>query len=614
MACKAKVYGAAQHPPEVIAQDENNRFVSDTQIQQWTNGTAGQGQFMSMVFQRSATVPATPTGGNWNFPIPDGGLWTNTILPGLDPVFISTRFFTSDGQSPQENVWRPPVLFVQNGWPGDKGEKGDKGEPGLHGNNGINGLNGIQGIPGYDGTGVVWLGEAASHPLDPENGDAYRNTTDNKTYIYWDGVWHVMTIDGPRGSNTFTIDESDINTPHITAAVAASWAGSLDHASASAVARDIILYLADDHSLRPNDKITITDKNNQLAGTRVYTGLPTDDYTLVDAFDFSSLVTEVIHGSLVVQGTVSADRFAADIIAGGVLLGGQLVIGYQGIGGDKPPANANNTKVALESTITEITSGGLKLRNTANDNHVQITPGTLVYQRGDNGVKTFEVDNGVFILRDPTGGVLLQSGGNLSYTRVTGGPPSNADNTSLNTAYNTERVGGDVASQVVRINNKINSSNQATYISSLVVPEAWIGNLAVTRAKIADLAVGTIQIGDNAVTIPVTATGSTSASLNYVATTAPYEKVILIAQTTIASSLIWFGQGDGSYQEEGFSSSIYLKMGTTPLAEQHIYQPGSGSFIVTLVAFYTPASNTTYTFSITGGGSSSKISAFGAKK
>jgi len=827
MVCKAKVYGAAQHPPEVIKQDENNRFVSDAQINQWTEGTAGQGQFMSMVFRRSATVPATPTGGNWSFPIPDGGLWTNTILPGMDPVFVSTRFFTSNGASPQENVWRSPVLFVQNGWPGPKGETGEAGLPGNPGIQGLPGLDGSNGVNGNDGTSIVWLGESAAHPLNVEDGYSYRNTADKKSYVYWDGAWYQMTIDGfdgrsglshaivslfksspsasippaafsgtfnytyatgvlsggtlngwsqsfpninmgeyiwvrqasavsendtdpieatefsaavvlsgagmdglnsatvtlynkntsttvapvlptgtftysfitylltggipngwtkasptielgehlwmiqatassiidtdlieasefsapvviaasgnngldivwkgnlatppanpvknwvyrdsdnqvvyiyngsawelmvldgndgesgangtdglsvfityhdadpqglppapptnvagtnngwhtnptsavgwmsqkvddgtgigwglaipirgangnsgPRGSGSFSIDESDPNTPYITAAVADSWAGTLTNASAQAVARDIIDYFADDGSLRPNDKITITDVSNQIAGTRVYTGIATNDYTQIIAANFSPLITEVFDGSVIVKGTLSADRLVADIVAGGELVGGQLVVGYQGIGGDKPPPDANNTKTALESAVTNITSGGLKMTDSVNNNHVQLTPGKLEFVRA-GGVKMFEFDGNAVIIRDQNGAVLLQSGGNIDISRVSGvgslatqnnvsystevtnkptslsginstegtkltGIQTGADKTSLNTSYDTERVGGNTAAQVVRAGNKITPVNASTYI--------------------ADLAVNTLQIANNAVTVPL---------------------------------------------------------------------------------------------------------------
>lgn len=205
MTCKSKTYGAeGSHPPEVISQDSEHRFVTDAQIEQWTNGTAGQGQYMAMMFRRSATVPDTPEGGSFSFPIPNGGQWTNTILPGIDPVFISTRFFTSDGKAPQQAVWSPPVLFVQHGSIGPTGPKGEKGDPGIQGPPGKDGINGADGVNGKDGASIVWLGEASSHPIGAVDGNSYYNTTDKKSYVFWDNAWYQMTIDGTDGLSGYS--------------------------------------------------------------------------------------------------------------------------------------------------------------------------------------------------------------------------------------------------------------------------------------------------------------------------------------------------------------------------------------------------------------------------
>ncbi|EJW94240.1 OmpA/MotB domain protein, partial [gut metagenome] len=76
-----------------------------------------------------------------------------------------------------------------------------KGEDGMPGKDGQDGLNGADGVNGTDGTGIVWKGTLEEHPLNPENGWAYRNSVDKKTYIYQDGQWYQMTIDGVDGQN-----------------------------------------------------------------------------------------------------------------------------------------------------------------------------------------------------------------------------------------------------------------------------------------------------------------------------------------------------------------------------------------------------------------------------
>lgn len=85
-----------------------------------------------------------------------------------------------------------------------KGEPGKDGTDGKDGNDGApgkDGMNGADGINGKDGTSIVWKGSYVSHPSNPQNGWAYKNTTDGKSYVYQDGTWYQMTIDGVDGAN-----------------------------------------------------------------------------------------------------------------------------------------------------------------------------------------------------------------------------------------------------------------------------------------------------------------------------------------------------------------------------------------------------------------------------
>lgn len=68
------------------------------------------------------------------------------------------------------------------------------------GDDGSDGSNGADGVDGDDGASIVWKGSFASHPASPENGWAYYNTTDKKSYIY-QGAWYQMTIDGIDGND-----------------------------------------------------------------------------------------------------------------------------------------------------------------------------------------------------------------------------------------------------------------------------------------------------------------------------------------------------------------------------------------------------------------------------
>jgi hypothetical protein len=76
---------------------------------------------------------------------------------------------------------------------------------------GLAGADGANGINGADGVSILWQGNLAGPPVGPPNGWAYYNSTDHKSYVYQDGQWYQMTVDGvtgpqgPAGSNGLAI-------------------------------------------------------------------------------------------------------------------------------------------------------------------------------------------------------------------------------------------------------------------------------------------------------------------------------------------------------------------------------------------------------------------------
>lgn len=98
-----------------------------------------------------------------------------------------------------------------------------------------------------------------------------------------------------------------------------------------------------------------------------------------------------------------------------------------------------------------------------------------------------------------TGAGALASKDSLSYNEVTGSkPPTDADRTSSNTAYDTARVAGTAAATVRdRANNGNNANNR---VNSWVRPNSTLidGNKIFTG----DAYVDTLQIKGNAVTVP----------------------------------------------------------------------------------------------------------------
>ena len=78
-------------------------------IAQGTKGAQGEDgvspntAFKSIVFKRSNTTPAFPSGGSYSSPVPSG--WSDGIPTGEAKLWVSTRIFSSDGKSPQQSSW-----------------------------------------------------------------------------------------------------------------------------------------------------------------------------------------------------------------------------------------------------------------------------------------------------------------------------------------------------------------------------------------------------------------------------------------------------------------------------------------------------------------------------
>ena len=72
-------------------------------------GTTGKGQITGVAFIRStAGSVAAPTGGTFDAPTPTTPGWSDGVPAGSDPLWMSTRLFTSDGSAPQQSSWVTP--------------------------------------------------------------------------------------------------------------------------------------------------------------------------------------------------------------------------------------------------------------------------------------------------------------------------------------------------------------------------------------------------------------------------------------------------------------------------------------------------------------------------
>jgi hypothetical protein len=72
---------------------------------------------------------------------------------------------------------------------------GAQGEKGADGQNGTNGTN------NGTSAGFVWKGELEANPSEPQTNWAYYNKTDKKAYIYDGAKWSILAQDGKDGQN-----------------------------------------------------------------------------------------------------------------------------------------------------------------------------------------------------------------------------------------------------------------------------------------------------------------------------------------------------------------------------------------------------------------------------
>ena len=210
---------------------------------------------------------------------------------------------------------------------------------------------------------------------------------------------------GNRAGGVFTFEES--TTSGITDATVTTWVGAvLQAGTATTAVATAVIAASEDGFIRPNDKITVTDNSADKAGTRIYTGSPTNSAS--SATSWSSLVVETFDGSVIVNGTLSANTLAADFTRSNVLNvgsalnlanNGQFYTGSKTTFSDTDSgifmgwdSNAHKLNIGTATEFVKFdgtslniksTDGGFDLRSSSNTNNsrVEITA---------TGVKVFD--------------------------------------------------------------------------------------------------------------------------------------------------------------------------------------------------------------------------------
>ena len=147
--------------------------------------------FEWFVFQQSATAPATPTGGSWNFATnvgtPPSG-WSNSIpAAATNPIYASIAFV--DSRYPDTLVWSTPGIIGTQGPTGPTGPTGATGATGPAG----------PGVPTGGTTGQV-LAKSSGTNYDT----AWINLVGGLSYQGgWNASTNTPTLVSSTGTNGF---------------------------------------------------------------------------------------------------------------------------------------------------------------------------------------------------------------------------------------------------------------------------------------------------------------------------------------------------------------------------------------------------------------------------
>ena len=170
-----------------------------------TDGTDGKNSAVVYLYQRSSTAPAVPS-SNLTYTFSTGtvsgsgmGSWVQSIPSGTDPIYITSALAISTNLT----YVIPGGVTPNGGWSQVRilAENGQDGKTPYIQNDYwyIDGSStGIKAL-GENGSSIVWKGESSSAPANPELNWCYRNTSNNKVYIYNGSNWVIMTQDGSNG-------------------------------------------------------------------------------------------------------------------------------------------------------------------------------------------------------------------------------------------------------------------------------------------------------------------------------------------------------------------------------------------------------------------------------
>jgi len=434
-----------------------------------------------VVFARADSVPSTPSGGSYTFPegplSPPSGWFVDPPATGGSLLYISKAGAIGKGQyglNVNTLVWSAPAVYSSDGIDGTSGvtiTEGNSNHTFFADETGAADASEFSNdFTVYRGTDVLTYDDTVPYSADSyrygvvnssnvtpiidaggqitiSSGSALMSGSTSTGYItvevidnttgltlgdYYISLTKVSSglsgVAGVRGSGKFTFEEDA--SAYITAANATAYTGTIDTSAAQGVAAQVIAESADGY-IRPNDLVTVADASAELAGTRVYTGAATNSSLTVSSANFSSLVVEVIDGSLVVNGTLSADALAADtVLTNALKVQSNLTLGTNG--------GVGVIRTPLKTSMADTDHGFyLEASNVPGDVYTRLHLGDA------GGYLQFDSDTGIVKMKglqvvDAADNIIMASGSGMDWDAIVdGGGTRPADNATVGADWDT---------------------------------------------------------------------------------------------------------------------------------------------------------------------------------
>lgn len=301
-------------------------------LQDAASGADGQGVVKGVSFLRAASAPATPIGGTFASPNATG--WSDGVpADNNQPLWMTTRLFTSDGLTPQQAAWTTPAKV---GTP----STGSKVQFSINGS-------------------TLWHDTPATNDYYMRSG----TSTDNGATWTYGGAVKIKGEQGPQGDTGAASTTPGPTGTRGTIVTKTASSGTAANAAAAIAA--------------------VTSASGALPATPIKGDIvshPTGalECTVAGSPGTWVAVSAYIHGSLVVTNSIAADKITAGTLTGFTIqtatTGARYVLDTNGIIGYSSGATVASSMSLASGVATFTSTSSLQtLRGTNTSSGVGVT-------------------------------------------------------------------------------------------------------------------------------------------------------------------------------------------------------------------------------------------------